>query len=237
VKANQSLQDEILERTRLEREILQVSSKEQQRIGQELHDGLGQELTGLSYLAHSMAQRLKSRGSPEADTAVELASSIPRISAQIKDIVNGLIPLEIGADDLHSALAFLVTTVEDQTGVRCRLESDRRVQVSDKDRAIQIYRIAQEAITNAIKHAHAQNVCVSLEAEENEVRLTVRDDGVGIPARAEEGSGCGLRTMKYRARAIGGAFEARRAADGGTMVACVFPRPPRGFSRGEGRGR
>ncbi|MFV1966023.1 MAG: PAS domain-containing protein [Pirellulaceae bacterium] len=221
-EANHALQDEITERTRLEREILHVSSEEQRRIGQELHDGLGQELTGLGYLAQSLSRKLQAKGSVEAEIAADLARYIRLSFGQIKNIVRGLIPLEICADELEFALQTLAANIEQQTGISCRFVSNGNAPLDSDDTAIQIYRIAQEAVANAVKHADAREIVVALTAERDLIRLEVRDDGVGIRADAEEASGYGLRSMKYRARALGGEFEVRRMARGGTLVSCCL---------------
>lgn len=223
-RANRALEDEIAQRTQLERDILQVAANEQRRIGQELHDGIGQQLTGLSYLARSLYQKLQANDSGESDIADELARSIPLVLAQIGQVVKGLLPLEIGASDLDSALELLATNVTGQTGISCRFESSGFPRVSDDDMAIQLYRIAQEAIANAVKHAQPRHILVALKAEGNQLCLEIRDDGDGIPANAEESSGRGLRTMKSRARAMHGLLEVRPMADGGTLVACVLLR-------------
>ena len=228
-KSNRTLQYQIVERKRLEREILQVIAMEQQRIGQDLHDGVGQELTGLSYLAQSLYQKLGTADSAEIDTAAEVAHGIPLVLGKIREVVNGLVPLEVRACDLESALRALTTNVQKQTGITCRFESTGGAQISDDDTAVQIYRIAQEAVTNAFKHAEAQHIVVVLDADRDQIRLEVHDDGVGLQPVAERNLGCGLRTMNYRARAIGGTFEIGREADEGTRVACVLPQ---GCSKG-----
>ncbi len=197
--------------------------REQQRIGQELHDELGQELTGLSYLAHGLLLDLEAQGSPHTETATEVARSIPKVLGQIQKIVRGLVPLEIGAEDLEIALDVLASNVAKLTGTACEFSSESCELIRDDDTAIQIYRIAQEAITNAVKHAQAMNIDVTLQAMGDEIRLEVRDDGIGIPSEAAAGAGCGLRSMRYRARAIGGQFSIEKQKCGGTVVACVFP--------------
>jgi signal transduction histidine kinase len=222
-KSNQALQKEIAERGRLEREILQVTVREQQRIGQELHDELGQELTGLSYLARGLLLELQSQGSPHTEIASEVAQSIPKILGQIQNIVRGLVPLEIGAGDLEIALDVLTSNVAKLTGIGCRFISEGCSSIQDDDTAIQIYRIAQEAVTNAVKHAKAKNIAVHLQAGSREVKLEVCDDGIGIPTDAATGTGCGLRCMRYRARAIGGDCHVIPVSTGGTMMTCVIP--------------
>lgn len=233
-EANRSLQNEIAERARLEREIIQVAAKEQQRIGQELHDGIGQELTGLSYLAQSLYQKLQSRDSAETELAGELARSVPRVLGQIREVVKGLLPLEVGASDLNLALEVLTENVTKQTGISCRFEDGGCSEVHDDDVAIQVYRIAQEGIANAVKHAESQNIVVVLKGEGDHLHLEVRDDGNGIRFSSGEFSGRGLRTMKSRARAMGGELEVGPMDDGGTLVDCVFPRATGNCSDTEG---
>jgi signal transduction histidine kinase len=225
-RANQTLQKEISERSRLEREILQVSVREQQRIGQELHDELGQELTGLSYLARGLVLKLQSQDSPHVAAADEVAQSIPKVLGQIQNIVRGLVPLEIGAEDLEIALDVLTSNVAKLTGTTCRFASQGCKSIRNDDTAIQIYRIAQEAITNAVKHSRAKTISVNLDVNGKDIRLVVRDDGIGIEADAATGVGCGLRGMRYRARAIGGRCEVANATGGGTVVTCVIPHEP-----------
>ena len=123
-----SLQD-VTARTRLEEEILHAHVSEQQRIGQELHDGLGQELTGLGYLAKILQQKLRNKGLKEAETAAELARGIPHALGQVQSIVKGLVPLEIGAEDLVPALRALTTSLEEQTGIACRVEADPEAEI------------------------------------------------------------------------------------------------------------
>ena len=167
-KSNQALQHEIAERVRLERELLQASVREQQRIGQELHDGLGQELTGISYLAQSLVVKLNGKEAPEGILADELARGIRDVVGQIQKIVRGLVPFEIGAADLEPALRILASRMARQTGTACHFHSNCAVAMVDSDVAIQIYRIAQEAIANAVKHSHANAVDVTLTTNDDD---------------------------------------------------------------------
>lgn len=219
-RSNESLQKEIEERSRLERELLEASVREQQRIGQELHDGLGQELTGISYLAQNLVMSLRRQASPEVSSAQELARGIQTVVGEIQKIVRGLVPLEIGAADLKPALEVLASNVEKQTGVTCKFETNGKNFIMEDGVAIQVYRIAQEAISNAVKHAEADTICVTLLGTDQEVCLEVSDNGVGIPADAGAGPGCGLRSMRHRARAIDGRFDVRQRPGGGTVVGC-----------------
>lgn len=222
-RANRELQNEIIQRQRLEREVLEIGTQEQRRIGQELHDGLGQELTGLSYLATSLNRKLRSGDFAEADTAAELAAGIPRVLGQVQGIVKGLVPLEVGAEDLVPALQSLAANVEERTGVPCSFESSGPVRVRDDNVAVQLYRIAQEAVTNAVKHARATLITAAIKADRGRITLQVSDDGVGVPPGDETKSGSGMHIMRYRTRVIGGTLEIKPGTGGGTLVTCSLP--------------
>jgi len=215
---------DITEQKKLEREILHCSTDEQRRIGQELHDGLGQELTGLNYLAKSLHQRLQAKGLAEAGTAAELAEGIRQVVGQLQTIVKGLVPLEVDGGDLVPALRGLAENVEERTGVTCRFKSRGRVRVNDDNTAIQLYRIAQEAVNNAVKHGQSRQITLALTSDHNQIRLEVCDDGIGVGPDVEKALGSGLRIMRYRAGVIGGRFDVRQRTGGGTLVACILPR-------------
>ncbi len=232
-RINRALQDEILERTRLEREIMQISAKEQQRIGQELHDELGQELTGLSYLAHSLFRKLRDKELPESEKAGELAQGIPRALGQVRSIVKGLIPMEVTVAGVETALLMLLNGIEKQTGIKCSLDGTDAIYVPDDYCAVQFYRITQEAVNNAIKHGKADQISVVIRSDEQTLRIEIRDNGIGISTDAQKAAGCGLRIMRYRARAVGGKVETQRMAQGGTLVACTVPRTRSSHAVGE----
>ncbi len=218
---------DITEQKKLEREILNISTDEQRRIGQELHDGLGQELTGLNYLAKSLQRKLQAKGSAEAGTAAELAEGIPQVVGQLQTIVKGLVPLEVDGGDLVPALHSLAENVAERTGVSCRFKSRGRVQMSDDNRAVQLYRIAQEAVNNAVKHGQSQRITLALTSNHDQIRLEVGDDGIGVGRDVDKALGSGLRIMRYRAGVIGGRFDIRQRTGGGTLVVCILPREKR----------
>ena len=221
-RTNRTLKHEIAERTRLEKEILQISADEQQRIGQELHDGLGQELTGLNCLAKSLRRKLNAKRLPEARIADELSRGIPKTLEQVERIVKGLMPLEIGVEFLLPAIELLTSNIQEQTGVSCRFFATEYSNTDDEHTAIQIYRIVQEAATNAVRHGRPRHILVTLVEQDHEVTLQVRDDGKGIAAGNQRTSGSGLRIMAYRARTIGGRLDVDRDPQGGTVVTCKF---------------
>ena len=153
-----------------------------------------------------------------------MTRGIQSVVGEIQRIVRGLVPMEIGAADLKPALRVLAANVEKQTGVTCRFETKGKKAIMQDGVAIQMYRIAQEAITNAVKHAQADEICVTLLGDHQEVSLEVADDGIGMRPDAESGLGCGLRSMRFRASAIDGQFEIRPRPGGGTVVGCRVAR-------------
>jgi PAS domain S-box-containing protein len=215
---------DITDRRKLEKEIADISTREQQRIGQELHDGLGQELTGLGYLAETLYWDLENRGAAEAETANNLAGGIEHALEQARTIAKGLVPMEIDADGLTSALEQLVSNTEDRCNVACRFRGDVPAPVGDTATATQLFRIIQEAINNAAKHARAECITVEVKADDGQITFLVRDDGVGISGDVEQSTGMGLRIMQHRAGVIGATLTIRPADDGGTLVACSLPR-------------
>jgi PAS domain S-box-containing protein len=215
---------DITDRRKLEKEISEISTREQQRIGQELHDGLGQELTGLGYLAETLYCDLQNRGADEAETANKLAAGIERTLEQARTIAKGLVPAEIAADGFFSALQQLVANTQHRCGVTCRLLCTEPAPVGDTATATQLFRIVQEAINNAAKHARAKQILVELKTDDSQITFQVRDDGVGIPDDLEQAPGMGLRIMHHRAGVIGANLNVGRADGGGTLVRCSLPR-------------
>jgi signal transduction histidine kinase len=214
----------VAERRKLEKEISEISTREQRRIGQELHDGLGQELTGLGYLAETLYCDLQESGAPEAETANRLAAGIEHALDQARSIAKGLVPVEIEAQGLVSALRQLASATQQRRGVACRFCCNEPVPVGDTATATQIFRIVQEAINNAAKHARARRITVELKTDDCRTVFEVRDDGVGMPDDPEPTSGMGLRIMRYRAGVIGATLSIRPADSGGTLVSCALPR-------------
>jgi PAS domain S-box-containing protein len=222
-KANRKLHEEMYQRQNLERGILDIATREQRRIGEELHDGLGQELTGLSYLATSLHRKLRAGSLVGEESAAELAQGIPRILGQIQSVVKGLSPLQGGAEELVPALEALVANIEERTDIACTFKSKLATSVGNHDVAVQLFRIAQEAVNNAVKHAESQRIDVTIRSDPRELLLEVHDNGRGMPAEATKTSGSGLHNMRHRARVIGGSLDIRQKSGGGTLVACSIP--------------
>jgi len=218
------LRAEMGERKRLEREVLEISASEKRRIGQDLHDGLGQLLTGVTFMSKLLEQKLASKSVPEASDAAEISKLVKQAIAQTRSLARGLCPVDMDRDGLMSALRELASNVEELFGVACRFRCDKPVLIDDNSVATNVYYIAQEAVNNAVKHGQPKSVCISLaSAKDGQAELTVRDDGSGLLEDLDKSKGMGLHIMNYRARTIGGSVDIRRADPNGTVVRCLFP--------------
>jgi len=214
---------DVTERTKLEKEVADISTREQQRIGQELHDGLGQELTGLGYLAATLCCDLKRRDAAEAAMADKLADGVERALEQARAIARGLVPVEIDAAGLLVALEQLTAEAQARCGVACRFVCNEPPAVDDTAKAAQLFRIVQEAVNNAARHARAGQITVEVKASAGQAVFEVCDDGVGISPEGERTGGMGLRIMHYRAGVIGALLSVGPGPSGGTLVRCVLP--------------
>lgn len=223
ITANASLQCESAERQRAAREMLEISTREQRRIGQDLHDGLGQLLTGMALLSQALTQKLAAKSMAEATDASQLVQLANQAMAWARELVRGLSPIEMQGAGLLPALQDLATQTEHLFGITCQVTCDRPPAMPDHTVATHLYRIAQEAVSNAVKHGLARHVVLALTTEPHRVTLTVQDDGIGFSDVSEKPSGMGLRIMHYRAGMIGAALTIQRDASGGARVVCVWP--------------
>lgn len=214
------LEAEVHERQRLEKRILEISDREQARIGQDLHDGLCQQLVSTAFSANDLCEKLAAKTRPEADAANRIAALLDDAITQARQLARGLYPVRLETDGLVMALHELVANASSRSGVSCSLVAPDELRLPDEATAIHFYRIAQEAVNNAVKHAQPRNIRIQLSTERNSVRLKVEDDGVGIHAHAHNPDGMGLNIMEYRARMIGGELKVARGAHGGTVVSC-----------------
>ena len=212
---------DVTERKRLEREIIEATSREQQRIGQDLHDSLGQHLTGITFLTKVLERKLVEKSPEEAKEAAEIGRLVIQALAQTRNLARGLFPAELERCGLAAALQELAGSVEHTCSVRCTVRAHESVNVQDNVLATHIFRIAQEAINNSIKHGKAKNIEVTLGPNGDKMELNVTDDGTGFSPEAKM-DGLGLRIMHYRARRVGGALEVTKTDKGGTRVTCLF---------------
>lgn len=217
---------DISERKVLEREILEAGAREQSKLGGDLHDTLGQTLTGLSLLAKTLRSKLSGRGATGAHEAARLAELSSLAVRQARGLARGLLPRELQSAGLAGALRELAAQAKDLFGVDCRVVAPDDVRLGDEARAIQLYRIAQEAVHNAAKHARSKaGVTITLRSRDSTLRLEIADQGVGIPSPVKRGRGLGLGIMEHRARMIGATLTVRRGRRRGTVVVCECPVP------------
>jgi PAS domain S-box-containing protein len=214
---------DITERKHLEQTILEVSGREQRRIGQDLHDGLGQHLTGIAFMTKVQEQRLTEKSLPEAGDAAKIVKLVNEAINKTRELARGLLPVVSDARGLMSALQQWAGEVEDLFGVSCRFECSVPVLIHDDTVATHLYYIAREAVNNAIKHAHASQIVIRLAADREQGVLTITDNGSGIANISANNAGIGRHLMNYRARVIGGSLEIEGVATGGTIVVCLFP--------------
>ena len=213
------------ERRRLEAEVLKTSEMERQSIGYDLHDGLGQSLTGTAFLSAMLHRKLAARSLPEAADAAEIERLIMQSVQVARSLARGLSPVGLAGENLCKGLDDLAAMIEEMYGIACVFKPGANVAVHDRSAATHLYRIAQEAANNACKHGRARHIEIRLSSDESGTRLCVEDDGAGLPEKIDGQKGMGLRIMHYRANTIGATLEVRRRSQGGTAVQCVLPRP------------
>ena len=215
---------DITERKRLEKEILEISEREQRRIGQDLHDGLCQHLAGIEMLAQVLAQKL-ARKSPETSArAADIAAGVRGAISQTRLLARGLSPVTLESEGLMSALTELALNTEKMFRVRCEFRCPEVVKFNDHAAATHLFRIAQEAVSNAIKHGRAKRIVIELREDATHLRLRVDDRGVGFPENFSGGNGMGLRIMQTRIGMVGGTVTIERQPAGGTSVILAAPK-------------
>lgn len=212
---------DISDRIELEREILQVGEREHRRIAQDLHDGLGQLLVGAAYLTSNLRQDLAAKSLPEVRPLARILEVINEAIAQTRNLAQGLHPVEPEPNGLMVALETLAARTNKLFHVSCSFTCRQPVLIQDNTVATHLFRIAQEAITNAIKHGKPGRIDICLTETPERINLAIRDNGTGVPARQQKKPGMGLRIMRYRAGMIGGSLAIQKEADGGTVIVCT----------------
>ena len=210
------------ERERLERAMLEISAREQLRIGQELHDGLGQILSGIAFLCKTQQNRLAAKSLPEAIDAAKIVALVNEAIRKTGELARGLVPAVAEAHGLVQALRQRAAAVEDLFHVSCHIECSGPFTIQDRNLAQQLHQIALEAVNNAIKHGKAKHIVIGLGGANGHGSLTIEDDGSGLPEASGSHSGLGLRIMSYRARTIGGSLDVQERSGGGVRVTCRF---------------
>jgi two-component system CheB/CheR fusion protein len=215
---------DITERKRLEKEILEIAEREQRRIGQDLHDGLCQHLAGIEMLSQVLAQKLEKKSKDGSARATEIAKAVRESISQTRLLARGLSPVTLESEGLMSALAELALNTEKMFRVRCNFDCSQIVKFNDHAAATHLFRIAQEAVSNAIKHGKARHIAIELREDASHLRLRVSDDGIGFPKNFSSSSGMGLRIMQSRIGMVGGTVSIERQPAGGTSVIFCAPK-------------
>ena len=209
-------------RERLEKEVLEISEREQRRIGQDLHDGVCQHLTGISLFSRSLQQKLAGKSAGDAAEAAHITGLINDGIEQVRRVTRGLHPVPDEPSGLMIALRELADSVRSTGKLTCLFDCPEPVLIPEQVTATNLYRIAQEAVQNAVRHAAARTIVVGLLSKGDCIQLSVSDDGSGIPTE-RSGRGLGLEIMNYRAHTIGATLEAHRGTVQGTVVTCTLP--------------
>jgi signal transduction histidine kinase len=213
---------ETIERRRLDHEIAQVADRERRRLGHDLHDKLGQHLTGTALAAQVLKEKLAGRAAPETSDAEKLVRCLEEGIDFTRNLARGFFSPELRAEGLVVALQNLAETVSEQSGINCILNGDELVPIHDSTVANQLYRIAQEAVTNSVKHAAARHIHIRLAMDGSELSLSIVDDGVGFPDKPRS-EGLGLHLMRHAASLSSGTFDIRRNGEKGTIATCRVP--------------
>lgn len=216
---------DISERRRLEQEVIEISEMERQHIGQDLHDDLGQQLAGMWFFASSLEKHLRDESSPQAGGAAKIAAQLDKALALTRNLARGLQPVALEPDGLMASLRQLAASSAELFKIHCHFACPRPVLVQDAVAATNLYRITQEAVTNAARHGKAQHITIMLSSARRDLQLKVEDDGTGIAESTGPHDGMGIRTMKYRAETHGGSLVIQKRPGGGTSVLCTIPKP------------
>jgi two-component system CheB/CheR fusion protein len=219
---NSELERTMAQRQQLERELLEISEREKRRIGEDLHDMVCQELTATALFLKSSAKKLGSTNAAAARTLEESAETVNRNVVVARELAGGLQAIELTASGLKNALRDLAAQACENSGIKCHFKAARGVRIPDDTGALHLYRIAQEAVTNAVKHSGARNILISLDRNPTHICVSVQDDGKGFVPR-RRGKGLGLHMMRYRANALGGELKVERRKSGGMDITCVIP--------------
>jgi signal transduction histidine kinase len=212
-----------MERKRLEQAILEIGERERHSIGADLHDGLGQQLTAIEFMCTALKEDATRTESDFAKPLAEMSLMLREAVAQTRFLARGLVPVGHGSDALELGLAELVERTNALGRIHCHLECPVTIDLKDPAKAAHLYRIAQEAINNALKHSNAKNVTIRITQNATSVLLEIVDDGAGLPKGASANQGLGLGVMRYRANVIGAELTVSSKRAEGVSVSCRLP--------------
>jgi signal transduction histidine kinase len=219
-RVNESLEANL----KLERQVLEISDDERRRIGLDLHDRLGQQLTGISLLSETLAQQLTADEKPDLRKVETITRLVSEAVGITRDLAGNLSPITLVREGLPAAIAELAETSSSVFGIRCICESQVKDLTLDNARSLHVFRMVQEAVSNSVRHGRAKNVRIGLRSDNAQLIVTVIDDGSGLSPKTTATPGLGLRIMHYRARILSASLTVERTApSGGTTVTCRCP--------------
>jgi signal transduction histidine kinase len=219
----QALRLEMKERQRLEHETLDLSERERQAFGHELHDVVCQELASIAIAGHLLVKKLQAKDMAEAENAREIATMVDRALLKARSVARGFFTAGFDVMGLAEALQETARNVEERSGVHCEVQWQENLVILNEDVVMHLFRIAQEAIQNAVKHAEPSRIEVSLRRKDETVQLAIQDNGKGLSPSEKPAKGLGLRIMAYRAGIIGGELKIENPSTGGTRILCLIP--------------
>lgn len=208
------------EKKQLEQDLLHVVEMEQKRIGQDLHDSLGQQLLAISFLCNVLKKKLSAGTMPEASEAAHIEELLGEAKMNVRKLTRGLYAGDLETRGLGACIKDMVDHMQEMSAVTCQFEGDASLLLKDRSQSENLFRLAQEALNNAAKHSLAKKIVVSLIQHESYLTLSVQDNGIGFEQEKAKDKGIGLRSMRYRANVIGGTFEITPNPGGGTVVRC-----------------
>jgi two-component system, LuxR family, sensor kinase FixL len=219
LQSNRLLQIEIAERKKMQVEILEITQAEQKRFGSQLHDGLCQELTAILVFTKALTQKMEKEKTLEMEGLNKLSTMLLNAVDQARDTARGLYPGELEGSSLMHSLEELASQT---AGVLCVFHCPEPILINDNNIATHLYKIAQEGISNAVKHGKARNIAVSFTRAGDTISLIIRDDGIGMSSELKNTKGIGLKIMKYRSQMINAAFHIKTGPSGGVILDCAL---------------
>jgi PAS domain S-box-containing protein len=217
-----AIKEDVTELKQLQREVLEISEREQARIGRDLHDGACQSLAGVAILIDAAVRDMVREKSNSVPLIRRTSKILRETVHEIRNLAMGLFPAKIADRGLAWALQDLASEIRNRYHINCRFLMPRSITITDPNATIHLYRIAQEAIGNAMRHGHARNISLELAESDGRVSLVIQDDGRGLPRRQKKW-GLGMHSMRYRAKMLGGWLNVCPAVKRGTDVICSFP--------------
>lgn len=217
---------DVTHQKQLQRQLLEASDREQTRIAHDLHDSVAQDLVGISLLIKALEDARDDGATDLSQEFETLKKLVHKAISNTRLIAQGISPIELRIGDFNTALGRLCSAMSDLYGKECTLAFSADTYIANDIMALNLYRIVQEAVRNAMKHSDCSTVTVDVAEQDRSIALTIKDDGVGIDTRPRSSKGMGINIIRYRANMLGGTASFENGADGGTVVRCVVPVDP-----------